>query len=103
MVGYKFNQQHLASVTFHQVAANHLITLIVGPFHKHAGTNCLDEPQGIVLSKNHHLIDAGKRGQNHGARGFVLDGQMFAFQACYGSIAVEPDNETITGLARLSE
>ena len=103
MTRNEFDQQDLASATFHQVAAYHLIVPIICPFDEHVGTNSLDEPQGIVLSENHHTVDAAERSQYHSARRFILDGQMVTFQARDRIVAVEPDNQTIAGLARLFE
>src|SRR6266568_826252 len=94
------DQQNLAATGLDDLVADDLLAGIVAALDQHARFHPRDQLDRGVLFENRDQIDRLQRCQHFGAGALVLHRTPLALQPLHRGVAVQPDDQAITGTAR---
>lgn len=96
----EFDAFDAAAPAFDEVPAfDILFAFVVSAFGEDIGADGFDEFDGGIFVEEHDGIDATLCGEDMGAVAFVLNGSAWAFEASYGGVGIEADDEGVAEAA----
>src|SRR6266568_6098577 len=97
------NDDNFPAPAFHFSCTGDSFFRVIAAFHYHIGLEMLDQIERRILRENYDKVDAFEGGEKVSALSVRVHGSGRTFQAAYGFVAVDADNQRFGSLARCRE